>query len=371
MARNYGQIQSAIWQDTDFKTQLGADAQWLYFTLLSQPNLNTAGVLPLQDRRWKKLAKDMTADRVDAALGALRAYWYVVVDEETEEALVRTFIRNDGLWKQPNVLQSALRHAKNTMSPLLRAVIRDELSRLPLEELSEERKEKTRTLIERVSGTLPGTLPEGFREPPQNPPGNPSDAEADLTNGQHMGQAMPPFRDPELNPQVMEVVQESGQAQIEGFPEGFAEGLSEPSGVGAGVGVGAGESLGEEEIPKTSSSGPTTKKPKSPKKKTPDPDTQRAQELAQAFWERYKTGSTQTFIAVRQCIKTSLKNGVNRDDLARALDALGQEGTPVSGGTLGFALKRVSGRHLQAVSGGYEPYRNPTDHDVYDEGLLS
>lgn len=28
------------------------------------------------------------------------------------------------------------------------------------------------------------------------------------------------------------------------------------------------------------------------------------------------------------------------------------------------------GRHLRAVSGGYQPYRNPTDQSVYDEGLL-
>src|SRR5690606_38992299 len=70
----------------------------------------------------------------------------------------------DGLWKQPNVLKSALGHVQSTVSPTLRAVLRYELSRLPIDELPTERAERTRALIERVTGTLPETLPEGFLE---------------------------------------------------------------------------------------------------------------------------------------------------------------------------------------------------------------
>ena len=163
MARNYAQIKSDIWKDEHFKTTLGVDAQWMYFTLLSQPNLNGAGVLPLQDRRWRRLAEDLTADRVEAALHRLQAHWYVLVDEDTEEVLIRSFIRNDGLWKQPNVLKSALGHAKNTLSAPLRAVIWHELERLPLHQLADDRAERTRTLIETLRETLRGTLSETLR----------------------------------------------------------------------------------------------------------------------------------------------------------------------------------------------------------------
>ena len=159
MARNYAQLRSSIWQNEKFKNELDVDAQWLYFVLLSQPNINTAGVLPLQERRWARFAHGMTGPRVTAALERLNAYWYVVVDEDTEEVLVRTFIRHDGLWKQPNVLKSALGHVQSTVSPTLRAVLRYELSRLPIDELPTERAERTRALIEKVAETLPETLP--------------------------------------------------------------------------------------------------------------------------------------------------------------------------------------------------------------------
>ena len=251
MARNFAQFQSRTWTDDHFKSNLTVDSQWLYFALLSQPNLNGAGVLPLQDRRWKKLAKDMTADRVEAALGELCGHWYVLVDEETEEVLIRTFIRNDGLWKQPNVLKSALGHANNTMSDALKAVIWHEVDRLPLDLLEAERAEKTRTLIGTLRPTLLGTLPEGFMEPPRKPSITPFEVPE---QGNH-AEVIPITRSAQENPQVSNSQPMLPESLWEGFGEGFPKPFPEPSGVGAGVGEGAGVSLGEEEIPKTPSSG--------------------------------------------------------------------------------------------------------------------
>ncbi|WP_053619662.1 hypothetical protein [Nocardiopsis sp. NRRL B-16309] len=254
MARNFAQFQSRTWTDDHFKSNLTADSQWLYFALLSQPNLNGAGVLPLQDRRWKKLAKDMTADRIEGALDELCAHWYVLVDEETEEVLIRTFIRNDGLWKQPNVLKSALGHAKNTMSATLRAVIWHELQRLPLDELPDDRAKRTGTLIETLRGTLPGTLPEGFMEPPAKPSLPPFGVPE---QGNH-APVIPITRSAQENPQVNDSQPTLPASLWEGFGEGFPQGFPEGSGVGAGVGEGAGVSLGKEEIPKPAASARTS-----------------------------------------------------------------------------------------------------------------
>src|SRR5690606_4713078 len=135
VARNYDQLRSSIWPIQRIKTALSVDAHWRCFVRVAQPNTNPAGVVPLQARRWARFAHGMTGPRVTAALERLNAYWYVVVDEDTEEVLVRTFIRHDGLWKQPNVLKSALGHVQSTVSPTLRAVLRYELSRLPIDEL--------------------------------------------------------------------------------------------------------------------------------------------------------------------------------------------------------------------------------------------
>ncbi|WP_433701812.1 hypothetical protein [Nocardiopsis sp. CA-288880] len=256
MARNYAQIKSEVWKDDHFKTRLDVDSQWMYFTLLSQPNLNGAGVLPLQDRRWKKLANGLTADRIESALEQLQAHWYVIVDEETEEVLIRTFIRNDGLWKQPNVLKSALGHANNTMSDALKAVIWHEVDRLPLDLLEAERAEKTRTLIGTLRPTLLGTLPEGFMEPPRKPSLSPFE----VPEQGKRAEVIPITRTAQENTQVNDRQPMLPESLWEGFAEGFQKPFPKPSGVGAGVGEGAGVSLGEEEIPKTPSSARTSPK---------------------------------------------------------------------------------------------------------------
>jgi hypothetical protein len=56
-----------------------------------------------------------------ASLDRLADARFVVVDEDTEEVLVRTFIRNDGNYKIPNVLKSMLQVAEGTQAPALRA----------------------------------------------------------------------------------------------------------------------------------------------------------------------------------------------------------------------------------------------------------
>lgn len=258
MARNFAQIHSRIWTDEHFKTRLGVDEQWLYFALLSQPNINAAGILPLQDRRWKKLAKHLTAERLDAALLGLQAHWYVLIDEDTEEVLIRSFIRNDGIWKQPNVLKGALQHAKNTMSETLKVVIWHEVDRLPLEKLGEERAEKTRTLIGTLRPTLTGTLPEGFMEPPADP----SEAPSGGPEQENHAPVIPITRSAPENTQVSNVQPTLPPALWDGFAEGFPEGFPKPQGEGAGAGEGAGESLVKELVPKTSSSASADEKPR-------------------------------------------------------------------------------------------------------------
>ena len=41
-------------------------------------------------------------------LAVLEAARFVLVDENTEEVLVRTFMRNDKVYRQPNVFQSVV-----------------------------------------------------------------------------------------------------------------------------------------------------------------------------------------------------------------------------------------------------------------------
>ncbi|MEV6803171.1 hypothetical protein [Streptomyces sp. NPDC051132] len=88
-----------------------------------------------------------------------------------------------------------------------------------------------------------------------------------------------------------------------------------------------------------------------------------ADDLTAAFWDRHGKGRAQSFIAVRQIVRTAIGNGVERDDLARALDRIAREGRAVSGATIDIALGAV--RRPRQL-----PFQNPEDHDVYDEDLI-
>lgn len=126
----HARIKCTIWRDGEFR-DLSVDAQWTYQRLLSDSNRNQAGVLALTRKRWASSAAGMTRDRLDAALDELVAGHFVVLDEDTEEVLIRTYIRHNDVASQPNILKAALAQATKIESPLLRAALAAELRLLP------------------------------------------------------------------------------------------------------------------------------------------------------------------------------------------------------------------------------------------------
>ena len=130
MARNYANVSTAIWQrDGDF-VKLSVHAQWAYLMLLSQPDISAAGVLSINLRRWTGRAADVTRDVLVAALKELAEARFVVYDQDTEELLVRTFVKWDGGYtnrKRKPVIVSAAREIE---SPLIRRVLAAELNKL-------------------------------------------------------------------------------------------------------------------------------------------------------------------------------------------------------------------------------------------------
>lgn len=132
MARDHARLYVHIWTDPDF-IELSSVAKLIYLQLFSQPKLAYSGVLDLAAKRWAMAHPDLDLAAVRSALAELDAARFIVVDQETEEVLVRSFIRRDELWKQPNVLRGALRVAFEIVSPILRAALARELRRLPVE----------------------------------------------------------------------------------------------------------------------------------------------------------------------------------------------------------------------------------------------
>lgn len=133
MPRTHARILASIWDDPDFQV-LSVAAQRLYLLLLSQDSLNNAGRILLTVRRWSHGCRDTSPEDIQRSLEELDAHRFIVVDEDTEEVLIRSFIRNDGIVKQPQMMKSALREALTVKSLRLRAVLACELRKLRRED---------------------------------------------------------------------------------------------------------------------------------------------------------------------------------------------------------------------------------------------
>lgn len=112
----------------------------------------------------------------------------------------------------------------------------------------------------------------------------------------------------------------------------------------------------------SAASGGQQRKPKQPKPNK----HQVADDLTAAFWKRHGKGRAQSFVAVRSVIRTAVGNGVERDDLARALDQVAREGRSISGGTLDTALGNLRRTNGWQRPGGHRPYSDPDNQDEYD-----
>lgn len=190
MARGHGRILTPIWEDTDFLA-LNQEQQRLYLFLISQPNLNHAGLLPLTLRRWARKAAGLTAPELEQHLHALAKTRFIVMDHDTEELLIRSFVRNDGVWKQPKVMGAAVSGAMEISSRALRWALLAEMDRIPLDELSEEPTKTTRgpgpsirdqvtehieTLRKAFRGSTPPPAQGSSAAPSGTPSGTPSAA---------------------------------------------------------------------------------------------------------------------------------------------------------------------------------------------------
>lgn len=89
MGRERAFLNTAIWQDTDFRA-LPPLAQHLYFVLRTHPGLSYACVVDWRPARHAPMAGGRSRAEVDAAAECLEARLFIVVDRDTEDCLVRS-----------------------------------------------------------------------------------------------------------------------------------------------------------------------------------------------------------------------------------------------------------------------------------------
>ena len=333
MPRDHARLLVRIWADEDW-TALTMAAQRRYHQLLSQERINACGVQDLRVQRWSTSARDDTIDQVKRDLNELHEARFIVVDTTTEEVLIRSYMRGDGVWKIPNSTKSALAAAQQVQSRRLRAVLVGELRRLAdlIPEGRVDKKSNRQAVVDTAdlleqdlakgSGNSSG---KGYPKGSGNGSGNPSN--------------LGPFR-------LAEKPRSGAQSEPipEPLPEGFREPLTEPLPEPLGIGIGVGDSL-------TSVGGPVSSRAS----RGADTEPTNASAVVAAWVEAITTTGTKP--------SGSMRNQVGR--LARELLTAGNDPAKVlaaarAAGTKGFAtidreLGALSGRRLQAV--GQEDWR--------------
>lgn len=129
MAREHAQVRIDMWNDDDFR-KLSRAAQLLYIQLLTSATLNYAGVADWRPRRIAPLSGDGSPDEVVTAAEELRAGLFIVTDDDTEEVMIRSFLKHDGLLQKPNVTKAMLTAFSQVSSSVIRGVIVHEMKRL-------------------------------------------------------------------------------------------------------------------------------------------------------------------------------------------------------------------------------------------------
>lgn len=176
----YGKLFKRAWGDPDYKA-LTLSQQALYQKLISQSDISMAGVLTLAVQRWAGQTAGLSADDIEDALEGLEATRFVVVDRDTQEVLVRAYIRRDLGWRSPQTMKGIAGAVERILSPVLRQVIAAELRRIDTTGLSEKISEKTgrstRQVIDGlISELLADTPSEGVSDTPcHTPTDTPSD----------------------------------------------------------------------------------------------------------------------------------------------------------------------------------------------------
>ena len=151
----YVRVMRSIWTDPDWLA-LSSRSKMIYLQLISQANISKAGVLPTVPRRWASMYPDLDVDDILASIDDLSTAGFVLVDEDTEELLVRTYMRYDEMYAQPNGRKAILAATDEIVSGTLRATVEEELEDLTGEGSDNPSGNPSRNLSGKGSGNPSG-----------------------------------------------------------------------------------------------------------------------------------------------------------------------------------------------------------------------
>lgn len=128
MARDHARVKVSIWDDPDF-VRLKVSEQHLYFVLMSNRGLSRCGVLDYIPHRFDGLASDLTAAKFVRSMAGLEGARFVVIDERTQELVLRSYVRHDGVLDRLNMGKAVGTAFESVVSRRIQKVIGAELRR--------------------------------------------------------------------------------------------------------------------------------------------------------------------------------------------------------------------------------------------------
>jgi hypothetical protein len=132
MARDRANLRIDLWADEDWR-KLSMGAQHLYTLILSHSTLSYAGVADWRPGRLAALTAGRTPDDIRQDAQELSEAAFIYADEMTEEVLVRSFLRHDGVIKHPRLHVSMAKDYAGISSDAIRAFVAFELQKLNAE----------------------------------------------------------------------------------------------------------------------------------------------------------------------------------------------------------------------------------------------
>ena len=145
--RQYALIHRAILDDPSWRC-LTRSQQNLYLLLLLKLSTNLCGVVDWRPNKLAVNASDMTVETIEADAVVLEKKLYIVRDEDTDEVLIRSFLRNDAPLKSSKTAIAVRSSYTDTASSKLRGVIVFELQRLYKEQRDWQGWDQVRDLLD-------------------------------------------------------------------------------------------------------------------------------------------------------------------------------------------------------------------------------
>ena len=133
MAREFGRIRLSIADDDDFE-ELTPAGQWLFCRIgIPELTLTHCGRFDWRPVRLLRKARGLTVAYLEEAAADCEAARFVLFDLETEEALLRSYIRSEELLRNWKFAVAVVNAYRDLASNQLRAVVREEVRRIKVE----------------------------------------------------------------------------------------------------------------------------------------------------------------------------------------------------------------------------------------------